>query len=164
MDQKHEEIFSVLKKYIEDEGYDCAGLELVKEYGMNILRVYIDTAGGVDLDGCEAVSRAVTEYLDTVENVMPDNYYLEVSSLGLERPLFALSDYEKFIGRKAEISLTNGKKTEATIKEVKDNVVTVIDKSNEEKVLAWSEIRRGHLIYEEEKGEKKTFKKAAKKK
>jgi len=162
--QKLDEIYGEMKACIEAEGYDCAGFELVSESGMNILRAYIDMPGGVDLSDCETVARVVTEYLDTVESALPERYYLEVSSLGLERPLFCPEDYAAYCGKKATVALKNGRKLEVTLKAVVDDTVVVINKSGEEKILAFEDIRKANLVYEPETGQKKTFKKTAKKK
>lgn len=162
--EKLDEIYNEMKVCIESEGYDCAGFELVSESGMNILRAYIDMPGGVDLSDCETVARVVTEYLDTVESALPDRYYLEVSSLGLERPLFCHGDYVTFCGKKIAIALKNGKKIEVVLKSVADDTVTILDRSGEEKIIAFEDIKKANLIYEPETGQKKTFKKTGKKK
>jgi len=162
--EKLDEIYKEMKACIEGEGYDCAGFELVSESGMNILRAYIDMPGGVDLSDCETVARVVTEYLDTVESALPERYYLEVSSLGLERPLFCPEDYAAFCGKKATVALKNGRKLQVTLLSVADDAVTVLDKSGGERVLAFEDIRKANLVYEPETGQKKTFKKTAKKK
>lgn len=161
---KLEAIYADMRKCIETEGYDCAGFELISESGMNILRAYIDMPGGVDLSDCETVARVVTEYLDTVESALPDRYFLEVSSLGLERPLFCPEDYAAQCGKKIAVNLKSGKKIEVLLKEASNDEIKVLDKSGEERTIAFEDIRKANLIYEEEVGQKKTFKKTAKKK
>ena len=159
-----EEIYAEMKKCIETEGYNCAGFELVSECGMNILRAYIDMPGGVDLSDCETVARVITDYLDTVESALPDRYYLEVSSLGLERPLFCMEDYAAQCGKKIAINLKRGKKLEATLCEAADDEIVVIDKSGDKRTIAFEDIRKANLIYEEQSGQKKSFKKTPRKK
>ena len=158
------EIYDEMRRCIELEGYNCAGFELVSESGMNILRAYIDMPGGVDLQDCETVARVVTEYLDTVESALPDRYYLEVSSLGLERPLFCLQDYEAQLGKLIAVNLKNGKKLEVTLSEIVGEDIVVIDKSGEKRTIAFEDVRKANLVYVEEAGQKKTFKKTGKKK
>lgn len=70
------------------EGLGCAlwDVEYVREGGEWFLRLYIDKEGGVGIDDCEAVSRAVDPILDQ-EDPIPGSYHFEVSSAGLERPL-----------------------------------------------------------------------------
>lgn len=82
---------------------DSMGIELVDiEFGKvgrdAILRLFIDKDGGVMLDDCADVSRELSMILD-VDDVIPVNYTLEVSSPGLDRPLKKQSDYERFAGR-----------------------------------------------------------------
>ena len=69
-----------------------------------LLRVYIDRAEGITLDDCTVVSDAVSGVLD-VEDPFPGFYRLEVSSPGLERPLFRASDFAEFVGREARVRL-----------------------------------------------------------
>lgn len=157
-------IYAELRNSVELLGYDCVGFELTQESGMNILRVYVDMPGGVDLNDCEKVARAVNDYLDTVENVLPEKYYLEVSSPGLERPLFVPDDYRRFIGQKVYVSLGSGKHAEGAIDSVDDDGTLRLSCRSGKRAIAWSDIKRGKLVYVEETGQKKTFKKTSRKK
>ena len=103
------DIYSGLRERIESLGYDCVGFENVTEDEMKILRIYVDLPGGVNLSDCEAVAREVNVYLDGMESYLPERYYLEVSSPGIERPLFTLEDYRAFSGREAQLLLKGGK-------------------------------------------------------
>ena len=93
-----------------------------------VLRLFIDTEGGVTLDHCADVSREVGLLLD-VEDVIEHAYHLEVSSPGVERPLKSLKDFERFIGKKARIKLheaVEGVKTfEGIIEPVADEEVAL---------------------------------------
>ncbi len=88
---------------------DADGIELVHtEYqrepqGM-VLRIYIDKPGGTTLQDCTHISRQLQDLLDVHLDVN-DNYYLEVSSPGFNRPLGKLSDFVRFIGREARIKI-----------------------------------------------------------
>lgn len=83
------------------------GLELVEvqfrreQHGW-VLRVFIDTEGGVNLEHCRQVSRELGDYLD-VEDLIEHQYHLEVSSPGLERKLYKVEDFVRFCGRKAKV-------------------------------------------------------------
>lgn len=88
---------------------DSDGLELVYiEYQREpqgiTLRIYIDKPGGISLQDCSHVTRQLRDLLDIHLNV-PDNYRLEVSSPGLNRPLGKLSDFDRFKGQKAKIKI-----------------------------------------------------------
>ncbi len=84
------------------------GLELVditftKEGGRWFLRIFIDKPGGVGLDDCQEVSEKIDPLLDE-QDPIPQSYTLEVSSPGLERPLKKPADFERFTGKKINLS------------------------------------------------------------
>ncbi|MEG0238413.1 MAG: ribosome maturation factor RimP [Clostridium sp.] len=84
--------------------FEIVDVEYVKEAGEFYLRVYIDKEGGISLSDCEEVSRALSEILD-VKDPIKDNYFLEVSSPGLDRPLKKDKDFVRYKGREVEIKL-----------------------------------------------------------
>ena len=90
---------------MEGLGYELVGVELL-ERGRegSLLRVYIDSEDGVDVDDCGAVSHQVSGVLD-VEDPIRGHYYLEVSSPGFDRPLFYPEHFERFKGCKAQLKL-----------------------------------------------------------
>jgi len=88
----------------EELGLELVDVEFVKESGQLILRVYIDREGGVMLEHCEVISRALDEALDSLDPI-EENYLLEVSSPGVERPLKKAADYERFTGRDVKVRL-----------------------------------------------------------
>ena len=88
-------------KHCEAELWD---LEFAREGPSWVLRVTIDRPGGVDMDLCEAVSRALDPMLDEADPV-PQSYTLEVSSAGAERVLRGEEDYQRFLGSYAEVRL-----------------------------------------------------------
>ena len=84
------------------EGMELVDVELGGPGGRQTLRLYIDKAGGVSLDDCTAISRAVSAALD-VEDPIDGAYDLEVSSPGLDRPLRTPEHFQKFAGSKVRI-------------------------------------------------------------
>ncbi|HSP14184.1 MAG TPA: ribosome maturation factor RimP [Thermoanaerobaculia bacterium] len=80
------------------EGMELVHIEYKKQGRGYLLRVDIDKDGGVTIDDCQLVSQQVSTYLD-VDDVIPGEYELQVSSPGLDRKFYRSSDYEKFIGR-----------------------------------------------------------------
>lgn len=91
-----------VRRTVEGMGYEFVGMELVRR--SSLLRVYVDVAGGVTLKDCELVSKALSRMLDErYEDLFADRYYLEVSSPGLDRPLFRREDYERFLGREVRV-------------------------------------------------------------
>ncbi|BDG59398.1 ribosome maturation factor RimP [Caldinitratiruptor microaerophilus] len=93
----------LVRPVVEAMGIELVAVEYVREAGRRFLRLYIDKPGGVNLDDCEAVSRRAEVLLDQ-EDPIPESYYLEVSSPGLERPLRKDADFERFAGRRVRIT------------------------------------------------------------
>ena len=82
---------------IEANNFELVDVEYVKEAGNWYLRVYVDKEGGIAVDDCEVVSRALSDKLD-VDDFIEDSYILEVSSPGLGRPLKKEKDFIRSIG------------------------------------------------------------------
>ena len=100
---------TILSEFLSQNKLELYNVEFVKEGKDRFLRVYIDKAQDaedeyVDTDDCELVSRYLSEKLDE-EDPIEDNYYLEVSSPGLDRTLFREKDYKRFRGNEVEVSL-----------------------------------------------------------
>ncbi len=87
-----------IEKIVASEGLELVHIEYRKQGHGYLLRVDIDKEGGVTLDDCSLVSQQVSTYLD-VDDVVPAEYELQVSSPGLDRKFYGESDYRKFIGR-----------------------------------------------------------------
>jgi ribosome maturation factor RimP len=87
-----------IEKIVGSEGLELVHVEYQKQGRGFLLRVDIDKEGGVTLDDCQLVSRQISTYLD-VDDVVPGEYELQVSSPGLDRKFYKPSDYEKFKGR-----------------------------------------------------------------
>lgn len=85
-------------------GYELVGVEYGGGPGNGRLRVYIDTPEGVTLDDCAAVSERLSATLD-VDDPIPEAYVLEVSSPGINRPLFLRDDFERFCGERVFVRL-----------------------------------------------------------
>lgn len=85
-------------------GCELVGIEYHPSGKHSLLRVYIDKPEGVTVDDCSAVSYQVSGLLD-VEDPIPGHYTLEVSSPGLDRPLFQARDFERFAGQEVKIRL-----------------------------------------------------------
>ena len=86
-------------------GFEFVGLEYGGQAGAGgLLRVYIDHTDGIDVDDCADVSHQLSGVLD-VEDPIKGNYILEVSSPGLDRPLFSKRDFERFAGSRVSIKL-----------------------------------------------------------
>ena len=95
---------ALLQPLVEDLGYEFVGLEHSSNPKNAVLRIYIDTEQGVGIEDCEKVSREVAALLD-VEDPIPGHYNLEISSPGLDRPLFNREQYRQFEGEEVNLSL-----------------------------------------------------------
>jgi len=94
----------LLQPLVEDLGYEFVGLEYNSNPKHALLRIYIDHDNGVGIEDCETVSRETAALLD-VKDPIRSHYNLEVSSPGLDRPLFVAAHYREFIGHTAQINL-----------------------------------------------------------
>jgi len=104
MRQVENKLTQLTRSVVEPMGYELVGLEYFQRGNGALLRVYIDTAQGITLDDCTAVSHQLSGVLD-VEDPIQGQYDLEVSSPGLDRPLFSAEHYERFRGCKAKVKL-----------------------------------------------------------
>lgn len=89
---------------IKENNFELVDVEYVREAGNWYLRVYVDKEGGITVDDCEIVSRALSDKLDE-KDFIDEAYILEVSSPGLGRPLKKDKDFERSIGKEIEIKL-----------------------------------------------------------
>ena len=94
----------LLLPLMEENGFELVDVEYVKEGSNWYLRAYIDKPGGITIDDCELISRALSDLLDQ-EDFITDSYILEVSSPGLGRPLKKEKDFARSIGKDVEIRL-----------------------------------------------------------
>jgi len=87
-----------IEKIVSSEGLELVHIDYRKQGRGYLLRVDIDKEGGVTLEHCSLVSQQISTYLD-VDDVVPAEYELQVSSPGLDRKFYKDSDYQKFLGR-----------------------------------------------------------------
>lgn len=95
---------ALLQPLVEDLGYEFVGIEHSSNPKNPLLVIYIDAADGIAVEDCAKASREIAAILD-VEDPIPGKYQLEVSSPGLDRPLFTLEQFRQFSGEVAQISL-----------------------------------------------------------
>lgn len=138
---KHEEYElkteSMVEPILRENGLTLVDVEYVKEAGTWYLRLYIDKEGGVTIDDCELVSRALSDKLDA-DDFIPDAYTLEVSSPGLGRPLKKEKDYTRNLEKEIEVHLFQavGKQKEfiGTLKAFDKDTVTMLSDGKEQKL------------------------------
>ena len=104
MASKEQQIQQMLEPTVAALGFDLWGVEYLSQGRHSVLRVYIEHEKGISVDDCAAVSEQISGVLD-VEDPVKGDYSLEVSSPGLDRPLFEKGHFEQFVGRVARVKL-----------------------------------------------------------
>jgi len=99
-----EQVAQFAKPIVEEKGCTLWDIEYVREGAERFLRVYIDKEGGVGIDDCEAIARAIDPILDEKDPI-PESYNFEVSSAGLERALKRPSDFKQFMDSAVTVKL-----------------------------------------------------------
>lgn len=120
---------------VNDLNYELYYVEYVKENNEYYLRLYIDKENGrISLSDCEAVSRRISELLDEKDPIK-DPYYLEVSSPGLNRKLYKVEHFNKFLDNEIKVIFTKAidgnKSIQGILKEVKEDVIVLEVEGNE---------------------------------
>lgn len=105
MDGIHEKLTAMAEPAVSSMGYELVGVEYRPNKREGLLRIYIDSAAGITLEDCEAVSHQISGLLD-VEDPIQGAYRLEISSPGLDRPLFKTADFERFAGVEVRVRLS----------------------------------------------------------
>lgn len=104
MYRQNETLLKLLQPAVTALGYELLGIELGNRGRSELLRIYIDHANGIGVEDCARVSEQVSGVLD-VEDPLRGQYTLEVSSPGLDRPLFTLAQFARHLGSEAQIRL-----------------------------------------------------------
>ncbi len=129
-------------------GCELWGLEFVAQGRQSLLRIYIDKDDGVTLEDCERVSRQVSSVLD-VEDLIKGEYTLEVSSPGMDRPLFSLAQFEQSIGERVQIKLRmpfDGRRKFTGVLIAVENEEVILQVDNDEFVLPIETIEKANII------------------
>ena len=138
----------MLQGAVEDLGCELWGIECQRAGRFMTVRLFIDKEGGVTVDDCADVSRQVSAILD-VEDPIADKYNLEVSSPGLDRPLFTLSQFERYIGQDIAVNLRipvmERRKWQGKLERIEnDMVILIVD--GQEQVLAFGNIQKANVV------------------
>jgi ribosome maturation factor RimP len=119
-----EKLYKLVETAVEALGYELVGVEQAG----SVLRVYIDALGGITIDDCERVSHQISGALD-VEDLIAGPYTLEVSSPGLDRPLFTPEHFARFTGRiikfTSVVPIEGRRRFKGLLEAVRDDEITV---------------------------------------
>lgn len=113
---------------VEELGYELVDIEYKKEGTNWYLRIFIDSEQGIGLEDCQKVSRKLDSLLDEWD-IIPNAYFLELSSPGLERPIRKQTDYLRFVGQNVKIktheAIDSRKKFSGEILGIVDGIVSL---------------------------------------
>jgi ribosome maturation factor RimP len=135
---------------------EALGLELChiewKSGRRGALLLYVDRDGGVTLDDCEQASRAASAVLDPLEASLP-SYVLEVSSPGLDRPLWTIEDCVRFAGRRVDVRMRQPVEGTSRVKGMLETVagdrLTVLDEDRKRRyTIQFGDVKRARLVPE----------------
>jgi len=147
--QMQRKITKLLTPVVESMGFAMVGCEYHMSGRFSVLRVYIDREGGINADDCGKVSRQISAILD-VEDPISGRYTLEVSSPGLDRPLFTLAQFKQFIGQMVAVRLVEPveaqRKFTGTLVKV-DNQDIILSVEDNEITLSFDNISKANLVY-----------------
>jgi ribosome maturation factor RimP len=142
-----DELEELLSPTINDMGYELWGCEYLPQGKHSLLRIYIDKEDGIGVEDCQKVSKQVSALLD-VEDPIPGNYSLEISSPGIPRPLFYSGQYKRYIGHEVQIKtfkpVNRKRKLLGIIISASESSV-MLDINNEHQELLYSNIVKAIL-------------------
>ncbi len=129
-------------------GYELLGIEHLPQGRHSLLRLYIDSEEGIQVADCERVSHQVSGILE-VEDPISGNYTLEVSSPGLDRPLFTLQQAQRYIGYQVKLrlhmALDKRRKFSGKLMAVDDDKL-VIQLDEETFDIPWNSVAKANLV------------------
>ncbi len=129
-------------------GYELVGVEFLPQGRHSVLRVYIDSEAGIRVEDCERVSHQISGVLE-VEDPISGQYTLEVSSPGLDRPLFKAEHYQRFAGSEVKLRLIRPldgqRKFRGVLHGMREDAV-VIEVEGQEITLPLADIEKANLV------------------
>ena len=138
----------MLQDAVKDLGCELWGIECQRVGRFMTVRLFIDKEGGVTVDDCADVSRQVSAILD-VEDPIADKYNLEVSSPGLDRPLFTLPQFERYIGQDIAVHLRipvmERRKWQGKLERIEKDMITLIV-DDQEQILVFGNIQKANVV------------------
>lgn len=142
-------ITELIDTTIQALGLDLWGVELLQQGKYSLLRIYIEREEGVTIEDCEKVSRQVSALMD-VEDPIAGEYTLEVSSPGMDRPLFCIEHYSQYVGIEVDLKLRRPldgrRKFKGQIIKVSGDVVGLLVEGSEYD-LEFSDIEKASIVF-----------------
>ncbi len=148
MVRQNQALLDLIEPEVSALGYELLGIELNRNGHGSILRVYIDKPDGITIDDCVTVSQQLTGMLD-VEDPIKGQYELEVSSPGLDRPIFTIEQFRKYIGETIKLRLyekINERKRFTGVLISVENDMILINCENEDFEVPINMVDRARLV------------------
>jgi ribosome maturation factor RimP len=145
-------LWEQIEPILEPDGFELIDLEFKFEGGRRVLRLYIDTAGGVTLDHCQLVSKQVGALLD-MKDPIDNPYHLEVSSPGINRVLKKKTDFVKFAGAEVKIKTRNkfyGRRNFHGTLTGMENSIIILEVDGQRVDIPYSDLEKARLNLSEE--------------
>ncbi|NVK38461.1 MAG: ribosome maturation factor RimP [Gammaproteobacteria bacterium] len=155
MASKEQQLIDLLKPVVEALGFEFWGIEYIAQGNNSVLRVFIDSENGIHVDDCALVSRQISGVMD-VEDPITSEYNLEVSSPGVDRPLFTLEHFSRYVGEFVDVKLRYAfegrRKFKGKLVGIEDGEDIVVHVDNHEYLLPIDAIDKANLIFQDHKG------------
>ncbi|XKM14218.1 ribosome maturation factor RimP [Orbaceae bacterium ac157xtp] len=147
MTNLEQQLVDILQGPVQALGFELLGIEFIRSRHP-VVRIFIDSENGITVDDCADVSRQVSAVLD-VEDPISTAYNLEVSSPGMDRPLFTIEHFQRFIGDEVSVSLriavANRRNWKGVIKSIDGEMITLIIDGKDE-VFAFGNIQKANIV------------------
>ncbi len=145
---RKDDIEQIIEPAVTALGFELLGIDFVSQGRHSLIRLYIDSENGVDVENCADVSRQVSAVLD-VEDPIKGEYTLEVSSPGIERPLFKPEHFslvvDQTIAVRLSIPLNGRRKFKGELTEVHEDGITIVFDDSEIRI-GFNEIDKANLV------------------
>ncbi|NQY36466.1 MAG: ribosome maturation factor RimP [Alteromonadaceae bacterium] len=144
-----QKLTEMLRPAVEETGKTLLGCEFISAGNHSVLRLFIEHENGIDVDDCAEVSRQVGAILD-VEDPISTEYNLEVSSAGLDRPLFEMAHFQEVVGETVNVKLAiplNGRRKFKGKLEAIENDTLVVTVDGQDYELMMSNVDKANLVY-----------------
>ncbi len=146
-----ERLTQIIEPIVNSFGLDLWGLETPNAPKGGVLRIYIDSPQGVNIDQCAELTKHINPILD-IEDPIPGSYTLEVSSPGLERPFFSFEQLGPYVGERIFLKLRSPvqgrKKWRGKLLSAREMKIELETGNEDTLKVNWDEIKKIHLLYD----------------
>ncbi len=148
MPAKQDRLQQLIEPSVKALGYQLWGIELLSHDRRSLLRVYIDSEDGINVDDCARVSHQLSGLLD-VENPISGEYILEVSSPGTDRPLFTVEQYQQYVGETLKVRTRmpfDGRRNFSGVLKAVENDEVVLHVEDHEFIFPIEAVEKAHIL------------------